>query len=242
MQRDTLDQGLPAWAHLEKPSQATDPALGASGSKIRLCTSSSFPFALWATPTSQDYPKAPSAAKEINKWHLSLTRSRSTGWRKAKLPLRPNSRLSSGDSSYKTFGTEVSGRSQRHLGEVEGSGGASCFLLPPAAVAAASSARSRSFSCRSRSISRWWCLCSSSITCWCDDSISARLRSQASCRARERTVGGKGEGFESGRRITTRSCIGTVRWDVRVRFRLRLGKGSSLRGWLGTGTGRWSWH
>jgi len=112
MQRDTLDQGLPAWAHLEKPSQATDPALGASGSKIRLCTSSSFPFALWATPTSQDYPKAPSAAKEINKWHLSLTRSRSTGWKKAKLPLRPNSRLSSGDSSYKTFGTEVSGRSQ----------------------------------------------------------------------------------------------------------------------------------
>lgn len=60
-----------------------------------------------------------------------------------------------------------------------------CPLLP-AAVAAASSARSRSFSCRSRSSSRWWCLWSSSITCWWDDSISARLRSQASCHAGER--------------------------------------------------------
>lgn len=68
---------------------------------------------------------------------------------------------------------------------------AQCSLLP-AAVAAASSARSRSFSCRSRSSSRWWCLWSSSITCWWDDSISARLRSQASCRARERS--GKGPG------------------------------------------------
>lgn len=67
----------------------------------------------------------------------------------------------------------------RDTGEMQE--GPSWCLLLPAAVAAASSARSRSFSCRSRSSSRWWCLCSSSITCWWDDSISARLRSQASC-------------------------------------------------------------
>lgn len=224
-QQDTYDQGVPAWAHLEKPSQATDPALGASGSKICLCTSSSFPFALWATPTSQDYPKAPSAAKEINKWHPSLTRACSTGWRRAKLPLRPNSRLSSGTQVTRLLGQEGDRflAEVRHLGEV-GARDTSCFLLLPAAVAAASSARSRSFSCRSRSISRWWCLCSSSITCWCDDSISARLRSQASCHTGERTVRGKGEGCESGRHITTWCCIGTVGWDVRGRFRLRLEK------------------
>lgn len=112
-------------------------------------------------------------------------------WEKSQASSKTKQQAQQWDSSYKTFGTgrwQVSGRSQRHLGEVEGSGDMTCFLLLPAAVAAASSARSRSFSCRSRSISRWWCLCSSSITCWCDDSISARLRSQASCHAGERTV------------------------------------------------------
>lgn len=79
-----------------------------------LCTSSSFPLALWATPTSQNYPKAPSAAKEINKWHPSMTRPCSIGWRKAKLPLRPNSRLSSRTQVTRLLGQE----GDRFLAEV----------------------------------------------------------------------------------------------------------------------------
>lgn len=54
--------------------------------------------------------------------------------------------------------------------------------LLPAAVAAASSVRSRSFSCRNCSSSFWWCRCSSAMTCLWEVSISAKLRSHASYR------------------------------------------------------------
>lgn len=49
MQWETRDQAMPAWAHLEKPSHATEPALGASGSKM--CTLHF--FLLYLLPSDQ---------------------------------------------------------------------------------------------------------------------------------------------------------------------------------------------